>query len=216
MVTRDPTTGKFVSDGKGGANADFCYDDLEIQNVTTSLGFNQDIAAGGSKHEQVNTVEPSDGLARNEVAELVAATISVESVINITDVTSPAWASAHVEVTADPAWDHGTEETVQDANGVTGFNVARGDHLDPDHLYHYMESFSSAIDDATNNTFDSGQGEGQVIQMPYRSWFGKGPVYDRHDHLHWHAWINNIGSATGDIEEETTLYWLVYEDPSRC
>lgn len=217
MVTRDPTTGKFVSDGQSTVNGDFCYDDLEIQNVSTNLMFKQDIAAGSSQHDQINSVEPSDGLARNEVAELVAATVNVESAVRTTDITSPTWANAHVSVTTDPTDDsHGTQETEQDHGGVTGFDVARGSHLDPDHLYHYQESFSSAVEDSAAGTFDSGNGDGHVLQLPYRSLFGEGPVYDRHDTIYWHAWIDNIGSATGEIQEETTLYWLVYEDPARC
>lgn len=215
MVRRDPETGKFVSDGSS-TETGFTYDDLEIQSVHTKVNMGQDEGAGGSTLEQVNTIEPSDGLSRGEAAELVAAVINVGLNPRITDVTDPAWARFHWETTADPEYHHGASETVTDYDGNTGIDVSRGDQLDPDDLWHYYVGFHSAFSDSTNGYGGGADGSGgRTIELAFRDRFGQGPIYDRHDTLYWHVNENSSGSAAGESVEEATLYWLI-RDADRC
>lgn len=162
--------------------------------------------------EQVNQIEPAEGCGRNELAELVAVSVDAEAIPETTDVTDPAWGQVHMNVTSDPIWDHGTDSTEKDVDGITGLTTHTGQKTDCDQLYHYHEAYSTAFSDTTNQYAGGANGNGDRWLMPFRDVFGQGPVYDRHDNIYWHAYIDTNGSAAGEFAEEATFYWLIHEE----
>lgn len=211
-VRRDPETGRFVA---VGGDVDAAYEEFDIQRVTLLTEYNTDMSTGESSIDDYHTVEPLGGLGRRELAELVIAIID-----HRVGGTSAGTGGDELEETIEMSLDSTGQLTDVDDLGVTTENVESITGLDrhavdlesePDILDVSRITHANPIDDTNGNA--AAYTTTRQAFIPYRPWFGQGPVLDRHSDLHWHLFLQRTGADLGNLDSyyDVTLVWDVFD-----
>lgn len=182
------------------------FDDFEVQHVKAEInGDTTDTGATGD--ENAHSFEPLGGLTRGEAAELVAmfeqVSIYPEDAGGLIEHVEAEWelsldSVSHL-INLTSLGDEVNTETDGHASGAD-YNTA--DFTDPDVLrYHTLAS-------GTNSGTHVIQ---HYNQLRYRDWFGEGPVYDRHDELHYHVATYKDGAVGMTTSLNHVYVWDVFE-----
>lgn len=192
------------------------YDDFEIQHEVVINRYRTDMAGGNTQFEPLHSFEPVNGLARDEVAELVALSIqqySTSGETSANDRVQEEWelsydSNAHLQ-------QEDTNET-EDFEGLTGFDVNTLNILDIDVLWHWYRGVQSQIISGSDSAGAGPMSQDMVEWVPYRPWFGVGPTADRHDELFLHFRVQNDTIDTPlRTETRLVLVWDVFDAPTR-
>lgn len=192
------------------------YSEFDIQTTKAELEIQGDFAGGGNELDQVLTIEPAGGLQRNEVAELVA----LYETIYFAQEASPGELENEVlfeyELSTDPnlrVIQGGSElSSSTDLGGTTGLDGNFADTVDPDVLRVNAWGGASMSQDETNGAGAAGINAHDWEIIPYRQVFGTGPVFDRHDNLHYHMHMFADVEALGQGGVMHTYVWDVTEE----
>lgn len=194
------------------------YEDLEVQHEVILNRYRSDLSGGNTQFEPLHSFEPLNGLARDEVAELVAIYITQDSRPSFTqgseNTLQEEWelsfdSDAHLQ-------QEDTDET-EDFEGLTGFDLNVLNLLDIDVLWQNYRTFQAQILSGSDSAGAGGAKSSRTADyIPYRAWFGQGPITDRHDELFVHFRIQNQAfDAFGRTETRMTLWWDVFDAPTR-
>lgn len=212
MPTRDPQTGKFVS---GSTNT--AYDDYDVQHTVVEFSPDQTVGAGTTRVEPALSFEPLGGLGRNEVAELVAVLRHISVFAQDSGGASASNANVAMEWSFDSTahFLQSTDsemERINDAEGVAGLNILRGEGADIDVLDHYRRGTTTAAHDSTNGGVTGGGHYADWELIPYRNEFGQGPTADRHDEIFGHGVIEHISNCDVQFVDRRSWVWDVVEE----
>lgn len=194
------------------------YDDYDVQTVVVEMQPQQDIGAGSTVHDNVFSFEPLGGLARDEIAELVALTESTSTHPRVTDVEDPAETHTRWEVSFDSRsqlvdGSQSNVERLEDLDGVLGADVLVGQKVDVDILRRFSLGACSSHSDDTAGEGGPGAASNDFEIIPYRQVYGSGPTVDRHDEIYYHVRQRTNGSGAAQIGVEHTYVWDVKQQP---
>lgn len=217
MAARDPQTGQFVSTEDMNS-----YDGLDIEVVSAILDSDAtELTVGSGKIEPLFSWEPLGGLSRDEVAELVTlvavVSLSLNSDVGTDD---PAHMTADWELSFDSTATTlrlaagQPDVTEADVGGITGVDSRSTRVVDFDVLDFGMASAANPYNNATDGTGGGADSTHLAYSKPFRSWYGGGPVVDRHDELFVHVgFLRELTSAGIDFKlaMKYHLAWDVFE-----
>lgn len=223
MPHRDPETGQFVADGSHELGG---LDDIEVQLVESRYEVDaSDLPYGDSDDEfaeNVRSVQPAGGLARGEVAELVAARFHVQPGTKGTQ-TAEGGTSGGFELSSDPdskiiaspGTKAGGGNIVTSISGNQVIDAGWWDSTDPDLLWWTYVTAEGSHRDTASGT-GGGADRQQVMELvPFRSLFGMGPTFDRRDELHEHIDMDTLGVVDDvgiELDVQYALYWNVFDE----
>lgn len=210
MPHRDPQTGQFLAETERGDS----WEGFDKQSLRMVYEISSTAATGPNVAEDWFVTEPSGGLRRNQLAELVALLVKVSG--RVFTQSNPLF-HGHVvrELTtrADSQYLE-TEDRQRETDVVSGINRETWEEEEDPDLIDLVTVNSEHRQDASNGLAAFDAAGPLEYAVPFRGMFGQGPVYDRHTDLHWHILFNiAAGSSAGaTINEEVTLVWDVFEE----
>lgn len=187
------------------------YDDLDVQLVTGAFVMAQTATVSNQEFEQSETIDPVGGLARGEVAELVAIDAQFYVIHRGGTPTAQNFGQFQYELTSDSEFRGSKADRLEetDVDGVSDLDRETFTEVDVDRLLRGMIGGSAAPLDTTNGAGAGPANMSDRITIPYRDWFGGGPTYDRHNELFLHALLDETGAAILDLGWEIQIWWDV-------
>lgn len=187
------------------------YDDFDVQHARSIITVESGDTLTLTTAEQVNSIEPVGGLTRDEIAELVSLTYHVAAVSETASPLDNTTFSISYEWTSDSEMrlSRGDlPEVTADLEG-TGLQLLADSEVDVDRLlFGHVRSHGGHSDD-TNGEGGGHDDTTDLWQIPYRTWYGSGPTYDRHNELFENVEVNVTGGFVGRFITSTTFVWDV-------
>lgn len=168
------------------------YNNLQVQrnNIRHTVQFGEEGFSEGNEQnvEQVMSLDPAGGLARDEAAELVA--LEIESIA--VDAKGTVVGEGNIDVSemgtfsTDPEYPFTTTEVNEDSTSDPGFVETYSNDDDPDTLDTWLTHHGAYAFDETDGVGYGLTGYKYSRYIPFRPRFGEGPVMDRHDTIYLH------------------------------
>lgn len=171
------------------------------------------LGSGQTVFEQFHSIDPAGGLDRDELAELVSMVVKVR-LQTYANEDETHRARFEREITSEPESKYLDDDQAVSEDDVDNVSGADRDiweeEVDPDILDFYaINSFS---DDRTTEG-SSAFSEPHQFKVNFRDWYGKGPVYDRHDTIYWHLQeFMNGAPANLRLDESVLMVWDIYPE----
>lgn len=200
------------------------WENIETQQIAflNRLDPNNAVGNGGVRIDQAWTVQPTGGLDRKQVAELVR---MERQVVVYVDAVDSSIQSCYVgaELSTSPVPQIGdealtTSESLRGDVDTYAVQVEAKDDESADLIDYGHSTLMGVPIDSTNGTGAGGVVTPYQTEVTYRSspWTS-GPELDRHDNLFAHYNVQFDSGATGDsdelrIAEAVTLHWDVFTE----
>lgn len=194
----------------GGAGGG--YDDFEVQHGKWFV-FVEQTDTIDTEAAQVQVFEPVGGLARGEIAELVALEAQPFIALEGSTATETADLRMVYELTSDADFRlsfNDVPEVDSDLEG-TGVQLFEDDEMDIDRLLHGVANATGMVEDDTNGVGAGGTETWPNHSIPYRERYGGGPTYDRHNELFWHAEFTETGAIPARAGVAWTAVWDILQ-----
>lgn len=208
------------------------WDELEHQFITARLLVRSELLFEDSDDQEAqveawNSFEPTGGLARDQVAELVSLEATSYMIVEDFDDSFGDVVPTTVDtyLSADSQFEFATLNRESDPENEQGTDIGNsilsGNNDDPDTLQQFSASVGGVQSDDSNGV-GLNLNDSVVSHVPmknYRMNFGDmGPVYDRHDNFYFHSRFRTVFGSAGldsaQLVHRTVLRmdWDVYTE----